>query len=178
MVCRTTIVTRSPRCRRFLRSSDVSGHRASQRILGDTSESSRSRLGVVSESSRSRLGDTSESSRRQLAALPPRSPDEPPALASSPDGRWIAVGFTLVAAAGGAVCRPFEGATFDLQWRPHTDTLIASSGSGSVLIGGPGMKPHALLPPGFGAGRAAFDPAGRRLVPDARSSPARRRAFG
>jgi dipeptidyl aminopeptidase/acylaminoacyl peptidase len=85
-------------------------------------------------------------------------------IAWSPDGRWIAVGGTLVAAADGRTCFPFGSRAFRLQWRPHSHTLVASTASGRVLVGGPDASPGPLLPRGFSVGGLAFDASGRRLV--------------
>lgn len=84
----------------------------------------------------------------------------------SPDGRWIAVGATLVAVAvgDGTTCRPFGSTAVLVQWRPRSHELVASTASGGVLVAEPGSPPRQLLPPGFSVGELAFDPSGRRLV--------------
>ena len=82
----------------------------------------------------------------------------------SPDGRWIAVGSTLVAAANGTTCRPFGSTAVLVQWRPRSRELVASTASSGVLVAEPGTPPRPLLPPGFSVGELAFDPSGRWLV--------------
>jgi dipeptidyl aminopeptidase/acylaminoacyl peptidase len=85
-------------------------------------------------------------------------------IAWSPDGRWIAVGGTIVAGADGRTCAPFGSRVSRLQWRPHSNTLLASTASGRVLVGGPDEATRPLLPSGFSVEELAFDAAGRRLV--------------
>ena len=111
------------------------------------------------------LVDLSTRKDHALTTVQPQAQNPYPALAWSPDGRWISVGSTLVAAADGATCRPFGTAAFNVGWRPHSPSLIASTSSGRVLIAKPGQAPRPLLPRGFGAdGSRAFDPSGRRIV--------------
>jgi dipeptidyl aminopeptidase/acylaminoacyl peptidase len=117
-------------------------------------------LGVVAYVWRRELHvvDLSSARDRTLARVVPQS------IGWSPDGRWIAVGGTLVAAADGRTCVPFGSRALRLQWRPHSNTAVASPASGPVLVGGPDTSPRPLLPRGFSVGELAFDAAGRRLV--------------
>src|SRR5438876_1894367 len=125
------------------------------------------RLGAVAylRGHRLQLVDLSTGKDHALTTVQPQAQNPYPALEWSPDGRWISVCNTLVAAADGATCRPFRTATFNVGWRPHSPSLIASTRSGRVLIAKPGQAPRPLLPRAFSTnGSSAFDPSGRRIV--------------
>jgi dipeptidyl aminopeptidase/acylaminoacyl peptidase len=118
------------------------------------------RLGAVAYVWRGNLHvvDLSSGRDRALVRVAPQS------IGWSPDGRWIAVGGTLVAAADGSTCAPFGSGALRLQWRPRSNALVASTASGRVLVGGPESSPRPLLPLGFSVEELAFDASGRRLV--------------
>ncbi|HEX6702317.1 MAG TPA: hypothetical protein VF101_16440 [Gaiellaceae bacterium] len=137
--------------------------RFARRLWPDTCPSARpfrpGRLGAVAyrRGGALRVVELTSGRDRQLA----RVGDRP--LRWSPDGRWIAVGDTLVAAASGATCRPFGVGASNLQWRPHARTLIADV-RGRVLV----ASGRPLLPRGFAVGAAALEPSGTRLVAQGR----------
>lgn len=98
----------------------------------------------------------------------------------SPDGRWIALGDgSVVAAAGGDICRPLGRPAVSWSWSPASDELSGVTASGGLVVGRPGVEPRMLLPRGWGAvGDPLFDPTGRfvavgRIRTDAAGIPVR-----
>lgn len=80
----------------------------------------------------------------------------------SADGRWIAFGAGyVVAAAGGAPCRPLGRTITSGRWSPTSNDLVGVTHSGGLVIGGPELPTRTLLPSGWGVlGDPAFDPSG------------------
>jgi hypothetical protein len=81
----------------------------------------------------------------------------------SADGRWIALGDTLIPVSGGPACSPF-GRAVALTWSPRGHLLAAVTTRGGLVLGGPGRPTRRLLPEGWGAAAPVFDRRGRRLA--------------
>jgi dipeptidyl aminopeptidase/acylaminoacyl peptidase len=124
------------------------------------------RLGAIAYLRGGKLRVVNVGSRRDrpLLRLPRRLVRLPLRPAWSTDGRWIALGDTLVPAAGGAACRPF-GAGVELSaWSARTNLLVGVTKGGGLLLGGPGRAARRLLPDGWEAASPVFDPSGKRLA--------------
>jgi hypothetical protein len=88
------------------------------------------------------------------------------APAFSHDGRWVAFGnASVVSSAGGPVISVLGRTQADYwTWSASSDELAAVTAQRGVVIGGPGLRPRTLLPPGWGAYDVAFSPCQNELA--------------
>src|SRR5207249_427407 len=82
----------------------------------------------------------------------------------SGDGRWIAAGAVVVAAAGGPAQRPLPGVDRSTVWSPRGHLLAGITKRAGVVVGGPGLRPRRLFADGWGATTLAFSPSGGLLA--------------
>ena len=102
------------------------------------------------------------------------------APAYSYDGRWVAFGnASVVSSSGGPVTRILGRAQVNSwAWSATNDVLAAVTSRSGVTLGGPGLSPRTLLPPGWGATSVAFSPCTQMIAVSRYpyvNSPARRR---
>jgi len=82
----------------------------------------------------------------------------------SGDGRFIAFGPRVVAAAGGRAWEPLPGSGGTLVWAPRGHELAGTTAKGGLFVGGPGVRVRRLLQDGWGASTVAWSPSGALLA--------------
>lgn len=88
------------------------------------------------------------------------------APAYSHDGRWVGFGNASVVSSSGGPVTSILGRTQvnSWAWSATNDVLAAVTRRFGVVLGGPGLSPRAMLPPGWGATGVAFSPCTQTLA--------------